>query len=721
VSFWTDGKGDDRVIYVTTGYRMISLRAKDGSMIPSFGKGGVVDLKEGVVYGSGKQIDLETGEIGLHSTPLVVKDTVIVGSAMKEGFTPKTHNNTKGLVRAFDVRTGKQLWPFNTIPKPGEFGGDTWENESWAVNGNTGVWTQMTVDEELGIVYLPVETPTNDFYGGHRPGNNLFGESLVRLDLKTGKRIWHFQFVHHAIWDHDMSSAPILADITVDGKKIKAVAVPSKQSWLYVFDRVTGKPVWPIEERPVPQSDVPGEKTSPTQPFVTKPPAYARTFMHVPDDVIDFTPELRKEGLENLKRYKWVNSPYVPLIAGDVNGLLGTINLGNTSGGNQLARRRLRSRDQHLLYAGQQLVLDHRLAGGAARRLLRHPLPRGGEGPRVPRGRGPGLRRRCRRAAAPRAAASRGRRRCGPACVPWHRAAGPADHQAALRGGVGDPARQGRAAVAGPARRHARHDPQPPAAEGHEHPEDRPDRQRRRARHEDAGDRGRPAGHDHARASARRDDARVRQGERQGGRRGADADAHQRLADDLQRRRQAVHRDRRERRRVFGRVHRVRAADRGERDAQLAGGPLPVRPALAAASVFLAAMAAVARPAQEPETTRTVWDGVYNEAQSKRGLGLYGEHCARCHSENLGGGESATALVGDSFESGWNGLSVGDLSERIRISMPQDKPGSLSRQQVADVLAYIFEVNKFPKGEKELDRQLQVLKTIKLVMPKPSP
>ena len=146
-----------------------------------------------------------------------------------------------------------------------------------------------------------------------------------------------------------------------------------------------------------------------------------------------------------------------------------------------------------------------------------------------------------------------------------------------------------------------------------------------------------------------------------------------------------------------------------------------MRPALAAASVFLAAMAAVARPAQEPETTRTVWDGVYNEAQSKRGLGLYGEHCARCHSENLGGGESATALVGDSFESGWNGLSVGDLSERIRISMPQDKPGSLSRQQVADVLAYIFEVNKFPKGEKELDRQLQVLKTIKLVMPKPSP
>ena len=333
LSYWTDGKGDDRVIYVTTGYRLISLRAKNGAMIESFGKGGVVDLKEGVVYGTGTQIDLETGEIGLHSTPIVVKDTVIVGSAMKEGFTPKTHNNTKGLVRAFDVRTGKLLWTFHTIPRPGEFGHDTWLDNSWAINGNVGVWTQMTVDEELGLVYLPVESPTNDFYGGHRPGNNLFSESLVCVDLKTGVRKWHFQFVHHAIWDHDMSSAPILADITVDGRAIKAVAVPSKQSWLYVFDRVSGKPVWPIEERPVPKGDVPGEWYSPTQPFVTKPPAYARTYMHVPDDVIDFTPELRQQGLENLKRYKWENTPYVPLVAGDVNGLLGTINLGNTSGG----------------------------------------------------------------------------------------------------------------------------------------------------------------------------------------------------------------------------------------------------------------------------------------------------------------------------------------------------------------------------------------------------
>ena len=337
VSYWTDGKGDERILYVTTGYRLIALNAKNGAMVPSFGENGVVDLKKTAVFGKGQPIDLETGEIGLHATPTVVKDIVIVGSSFKEGMTVKTHNNTKGLVRAFDVKTGKLLWTFNTIPRPGELGNDTWENESWAVNGNTGVWTQITVDEDLGLVYLPVETPTSDFYGGHRPGNNLFGESLVCVDLKTGQRKWHFQFIHHGIWDHDMSSAAMLTDINKDGKVIKAVAVPSKQSYAYVFDRVTGQPVWPIVETPVPASDVPGEKASPTQPIPMdahgKPFTYARAFVHVPDDIIDFTPQLRAEALENLKRYRHENSPYVPLILGNVNGLLGTINIGNTGGG----------------------------------------------------------------------------------------------------------------------------------------------------------------------------------------------------------------------------------------------------------------------------------------------------------------------------------------------------------------------------------------------------
>ena len=211
------------------------------------------------------------------------------------------------------------MWTFNTIPRPGEFGNDTWENGSWATNGNTGVWTQMTVDEDLGLVYLPVESPTSDYYGGHRPGNNLFGESLVCVDLKTGQRKWHFQIVHHPIWDYDLSSAPILADINVNGKAIKAVALPSKQAFLYVFDRVTGKPVWPIEERPVPQSDVPGEKTSPTQPFPTKPPAYARNFIKVPDDLIDFTPEMRAQAKDMVSRYR-VEGMFTPPVVGDPNG-----------------------------------------------------------------------------------------------------------------------------------------------------------------------------------------------------------------------------------------------------------------------------------------------------------------------------------------------------------------------------------------------------------------
>jgi quinoprotein glucose dehydrogenase len=332
LSYWTDGKGDDRIIFVTTGYRLVELNAKNGQLITSFGTDGMVDLKVGMVTGTGQQIDLETGEAGLHSTPTVVKDTIIVGSSFKEGMTVVTRNNTKGLARAYDVKTGKLIWAFNTIPRPGEPGNETWENNSWATNGNTGVWTQITVDEELGLVYLPVESPTSDFYGGERPGDNLYGESLVCVDLKTGQRKWYFQIVHHPIWDYDLSSAPILADIVVDGKPIKAVALPSKEAFLYVFDRVTGKPVWPIEERPVPQSDVPGEKTSPTQPFPTRPPAYARNEIKYPDDLIDFTPEMRNEALDNISRYK-TGPMFLPGIIGDDNGLLASITLGTANGG----------------------------------------------------------------------------------------------------------------------------------------------------------------------------------------------------------------------------------------------------------------------------------------------------------------------------------------------------------------------------------------------------
>ena len=333
LAYWTDGRGDQRILYVTPGYRLIALNAKTGQMISSFGTNGVVDLKVGVVYGDSKPIDLETGEIGLHSTPTIVHDVVLVGSAMKEGMTVTTHNNTKGLARAFDVKTGKLKWTFNTIPKPNEPGGETWLNNSWAINGNTGVWTQITVDEDLGLVYLPVESPTSDYYGAKRPGNNLYGESLVCVDISTGKPKWYFQFVHHPIWDHDMSSAPLLAEVTIDGKPRKVVAVPSKQAWLYVFDRLTGAPIWPIEEKPVPKGDVPGEWYAPTQPHPPASLMYGRNALN-DDDLIDFTAELRAQAKKNLERYKWYPGVvYNPPIVGNVNGLLGAINMGNANGG----------------------------------------------------------------------------------------------------------------------------------------------------------------------------------------------------------------------------------------------------------------------------------------------------------------------------------------------------------------------------------------------------
>jgi quinoprotein glucose dehydrogenase len=248
-----------------------------------------------------------------------------------EGCAPKSKTNQKGFIRAYDARTGKRLWIFHTIPSPGEFGNDTWLKDSWAYTGNAGVWAQMTIDEELGMVYLPVELPTGDYYGGHRHGNGLFGESVVALDLKTGQRKWHYQLVHHGIWDMDIPCAPILADIVVDGTPIKAIAQITKQGWVYVFDRTNGKPVWPIEERAVEKGDVPGEWYSPTQPFVTKPPPFDRQGVST-DDLIDFTPEMREEALRIASRYK-IGPIFTPPVVSKYPGPLGTLMLPSVTGG----------------------------------------------------------------------------------------------------------------------------------------------------------------------------------------------------------------------------------------------------------------------------------------------------------------------------------------------------------------------------------------------------
>jgi quinoprotein glucose dehydrogenase len=321
LAYWSDGR-EERILYVTPGYRLIALDAKTGAPVATFGKNGVVDLK----LDDDQEMDLITGEIGLHSTPTVAKDVVIVGAAHRTGANPKSRRNEKGYVRGFDVRTGKRLWIFHTIPQAGEFGNDTWEKDSWSYTGNTGVWAQISVDEELGLVYLPVEMPTGDYYGGHRPGNGLFGESLVAVDLQTGKRRWHYQLVHHGIWDHDIPCAAILTNITVNGRAIKAVAQPTKQGWLYVFNRETGAPIWPIEERPVAKGDVPGEWYSPTQPFPTKPPAYERQGVAV-DDLIDFTPELRAEALKVVQRYR-IGPIFTPPVVSKLDGPLATLTAG---------------------------------------------------------------------------------------------------------------------------------------------------------------------------------------------------------------------------------------------------------------------------------------------------------------------------------------------------------------------------------------------------------
>ena len=326
LSYWSDGS-EERIFYVTPGYHLVGLDAKTGQRLAGFGHNGIVDLK----LEMDQEMDPVKGEVGLHAAPIVAGNTLIIGAAHVEGGAPKSRTNQKGFVRGYDVRTGKRLWIFHTIPAKGEFGNDTWEKDSWTYSGNTGVWAQMTVDEESNTVFLPVEMPTGDYYGGHRPGNTLFSETLVAVDLTTGKRKWHYQFVHHGIWDHDLPCAPILADLMVDGKQIKAVAQPAKQGWVYVLDRITGQPVWPFEERPVEKGDVPGEQYSPTQPFVTKPPPFERQGVSI-DDLIDFTPELRAEAVKLVERYK-IGPMFTPPVVSKWEGPLATLMLPNVTGG----------------------------------------------------------------------------------------------------------------------------------------------------------------------------------------------------------------------------------------------------------------------------------------------------------------------------------------------------------------------------------------------------
>jgi len=328
VAYWTDGKGDERIFSVTPGYHLVALNAKNGIPVQGFGRNGVVDLKTELDQPG---LDLITADIGLNAPPAVGNNVVVVGAAHTPGSAPRTKENVKGYVRGFDVRTGKRLWIFHTIPQPGEAGNETWENDSWSYTGNAGNWGAITIDEAANRVYLATEMATGDYYGGHRPGANLFTDCVVSLDLNTGKRYWYFQSIHHDIWDWDFPSPGILMDINVNGKPIKAIAVPSKQGWLYTFDRMTGEPVWPIVERPVEKGNVPGEWYSPTQPFPTRPAPYDRQGVS-DDDLIDWTPELKAEARRIAGLHK-IGPIFTPPIVAGQDGKAGTLMLPNATGG----------------------------------------------------------------------------------------------------------------------------------------------------------------------------------------------------------------------------------------------------------------------------------------------------------------------------------------------------------------------------------------------------
>ena len=326
VAYWTDGR-QERIVVVTPGFQLVSLDAKTGHLVDRFGENGMVDMFRQLDNTSGLD---PVGKVGNSSPPVISNDVVVVGPASIPGGRVNKAN-VKLDVMGFDVRTGKKLWTFHTIPRKGEPGYETWLNGSAEYTGNAGVWGPFSADPRLGYVYLNVEAATNDTYGGHRPGNNLYSSSIVALDIKTGKKIWHQQLVHHDIWDYDLPPHPILIDITVDGQQIPAVVQLSKQAFAYVFDRRTGRPVWPMEERPVIQTDVPGEWTAATQPFPTKPPAFDLQGVSV-DDLIDFTPELRAEAIKAVQNFR-LGPMYAPPSLVVEGGNRGTITAPGLGGG----------------------------------------------------------------------------------------------------------------------------------------------------------------------------------------------------------------------------------------------------------------------------------------------------------------------------------------------------------------------------------------------------
>ena len=533
LAYWTDGT-QQRIVYVTPGYRLVELDAKTGSLVSSFGKGGIVDLKQD----DDQPLDPLNDQIGYQSAPTVSNDVIIVGAAGREGGTPKSYRNVKLYARGFDARTGKRLWIFHTIPMKGELGYDTWEKGSTEYTGNTGVWTHISVDPDLGLVYLPVEEPTGDYYGGHRPGKNLYGESLVCVDVKTGKVKWYYQLVHHPLWDFDVSSAPILADINVNGEPIKAVAQPTKQGILYVFDRVTGQPVWPIEEKPVEKGDVPGEWYSPTQPFPTKPPFYARNGVS-PDDLIDFTPALHEEALTVASKYH-MGPIFTPPSLSKLDGPLATLTLGTASGGTNWPGGSYDPETHNVyVYACNACLVPLGLVPPPKEISdMNYVLGTAGREVRVARGPGELAGADSAPPAPPPASGGGGSNPLTVEGLPLIKP--PYGTITAINLDRGEIVWQIPHGETPDAIRNS------PCTEGTEDPANGPECNDRHGGYQNACDCRRWASNHYARPSARRDAACIRQEDRRGSRRGIPAGTAERFADDVHVERQTIHRCRRE-------------------------------------------------------------------------------------------------------------------------------------------------------------------------------
>lgn len=334
---YSEVDGEGRIFVVTPGFFMAALDAKTGQQVEDFGDHGIIDLQVGLGYDVDPETGIapENGVITSGSPPIVVGDVVVVNNASDRGYYPAFKENIPGHVRGYDVRTGEQKWIFHVVPKPGEFGNDTWENDSWTYSGNANSWAPLSADVDRGIVYIPTDTPTGDYYGGHRLGDNLYGTSLIALRAATGEKVWHQQFVKHDIWNFDNPTAPNLVDVTVDGVNIPAIVQTTKQGWAYAFNRVTGEPLWPFEERAVPDTDLPGERVSPTQRFPTKPSPYEMQGTSI-DDLIDFTPELRAEAIEIASNYRMGPIFTPPSLAEHPDGTKGAFVMPGANGGTNI-------------------------------------------------------------------------------------------------------------------------------------------------------------------------------------------------------------------------------------------------------------------------------------------------------------------------------------------------------------------------------------------------